>query len=531
MNVLSQTITTRRMLAAFAAAAMLGGVTMNAEAALKPYTGGDGSLWSSGANWPSGLPNSGVDSVSLRSDATPNGSTFDLADGFTITGLSAGSRSIDSIDITANHAINLNNQTLNVSGNLVVGETSGNGTATGTITLRNGTLSLSGGNLDVGMKTGTNGVNATGILTATSDATFLSSDLNRLFVGYKSHQSGIADGTIDFSNAAAGTLNVAGGTNNIYIGARVPSAGSGGSATNGSVTLGDNWTSTTFGTDSERADMHVGYRTGNGPSVGSLVQTGGTFTADLNNWTVAYNPSGSDATTTTGTINLTGVTAVDIDVNTLIIASRTTGTTGTVTVGAGDVLVNTIATIGGGTAGTLNLNRTDFAVAPGATLSVGTTGAVNSTIGGVSAGIDIRNIAAGALAVSSTVGTGSRGLEITFEENPTGVDWVATAAEANGIFYGLKWAGNQTANLTDILNGTDNIIGNTDDRIRWYDSALTGQFAGKVSIFYDGVSGLNTDATYIGFYTSVIPEPASLALLGLGGMLMLPRRQRAGWSA
>ena len=517
----------RIVLAAIAAAGLLVGPSLS-QAALKPYTGGDGTLWSSNGSWSSGIPTSGADSVSLRSTTTSTGSTFDLADGFTLTGLSAGSRSLDSSDSAADHTINLNARTLNVTGNIVVGETNGNQDFTGSLTLRNGTMSQSNGALDIGIDTtGNTGIDGVGSLTAGADLVFNTNNLTRLRVGWRTGSSGSAVGTLDLS-AASGTLNVAGGTDNIQIGVR-RDGGSNSGFTSGVVTLGNGWTSTTLGSSSVRADMGVAYRVSNNEGItGSFTQSGGTFTAHLGYLYVGQTFAG-DTPTVTGTVSLTGATS-NIDVNTLRIATQNNNHTGTVTVGTGDVLVNTAAIIGGGTKGTLNLNRTDFAVGSGATLTLGTTGEINSTIGSVSAGIDIANTATSALVVNASATIASnRGIEITFQENPIDADWVATAAEANGIFYGLKWAGDKVNTLKALL-GTNQLNGGTldGDRLQWYDSALTGQFAGKVSIFYDGTGPgtLGTDATYIGFYVDVIPEPGCLALLAAGGLTMLPIRGR-----
>jgi len=356
---------------------------------------------------------------------------------------------------------------------------------------------------------------------------FTSSKLTRLTVGYKTVTTGPSVGTIDFTNVASGVLNVAGGADTVLIGASLGGSSSGTTST-GTVTLGSNWTSTSLGSSSNRADLRIGVRSVNSAATGTFTQTGGTFTADLDAWHVG-STGAQDTTLANGTLDLTGVTSLDIDANILRVGTSAVNATGTVTLPTGNVIVNTSTTIGGGTKGTVNLNRTDFAVGSAATLTLGTTGEINSTIGSVSAGIDIVNTSAVALVINNTAQvSNTRGLEITFEANPLGVDWIGSATGADGIFYGFKWAGNKVATLDGIRNGTDNIIGNADDTLVWNQTGLTGQFANKAVLFYDGTGPgtLNTDATYIGFYT-VIPEPSSSALLILGvGALVSVRRRR-----
>jgi len=423
---------------------------------------------------------------------------------------------------TYNHTIDLNATQLSVTQTTT---TPGLYVATGTnqivtLNLTNGTFAMTGGQFDVGAAATTG---PQGTLNGSSSLAFTSSQITRMHVGTG---GGNGTGTVNFTTVSSGVLSVAGGLNTVLVGAG--SSSSSGTGATGTVTLGNNWTSTTIGSNSVRGDLKIGSRTSNRAMTGTFTQSAGTFTADLLDWHVG-STGGQDVTTVNGALNLTGVTGLDIDVTNLRVGTSTANATGTVTLPTGNVIVNTSALIGGGTKGTLNLNRTDFAVGSAAILTLGTTGEINSTIGSVSAGIDIANTAVGALVISNTAQvSNTRGVEITFEANPVGVDWKASATGADGIFYGFKWAGNKISTLNGIRDGTDNILGNTDDTLVWNQTGLSGQFLNKATLFYDGTGPgtLGTNATYIGFYT-VIPEPASLSLLAIGGLGLMRRRRRA----
>ena len=60
-------------------------------------------------------------------------------------------------------------------------------------------------------------------------------------------------------------------------------------------------------------------------------------------------------------------------------------------------------------------------------------------------------------------------------------------------------------------------------------SAIFGNTEYTWDITYQGngsISGGGNDVMLTDLSTAVIPEPASFALLGLGGLAMLPRRRR-----
>jgi len=494
----------------------------NTFAAVRTWdAGASDEKWTSNANWDNAAGVVTGDDVVFNATGTSVTTLMDETSPFVINSLR--------LNATAAHTIDLQTNQLKIdasvaSPGLFLGV---NGGATASLAVTNGTFNVSNSNLDVGVRSATNGA-AQGSLSGTSTLAFTSSNLTRLTVGYKTVTTGPAVGTIDFTNVASGVLNVAGGTDTVLIGATLGGSSSGTDST-GTVTLGSNWTSTTLGSSSSRADLRIGVRSVNSGATGTFTQSGGTFTADLTNWHVGSTGT-QDTSNAVGTMNLTGVSGMDIDANVLRVGISQANATGTVTLPTGNVIINTSATIGGGTKGTLNLNRTDFAVGSSAILTLGTTGEINSTIGSVSAGIDIANTAAGALVISNTAQvSNTRGVEITFEADPVGVDWQASATGADAIFYGFKWAGDKVATLNGIRNGADNILGNTDDTLVWNQTGLSGQFAGKATLFYDGTGPgtLNTNATYIGFYTSIIPEPTMFGIVGgFTGLMMLRRRRR-----
>jgi hypothetical protein len=152
-----------------------------------------------------------------------------------------------------------------------------------------------------------------------------------------------------------------------------------------------------------------------------------------------------------------------------------------------------------------------YNLADGASLTV--TGATAIATAGLSRGrlyIDVGDSASG-LTVGTSLAVGTDGLiDITFTEDPLDA-LLGSALTHTDILYGLMWAGDHETTLT-----------NLDTKLTWDDTTnLTGDFYDAVSIFYDS----GTDATYVGFYISIIPEPGSFALLTLGTAWLLNRHR------
>jgi hypothetical protein len=169
---------------------------------------------------------------------------------------------------------------------------------------------------------------------------------------------------------------------------------------------------------------------------------------------------------------------------------------GSLTLPAGDMTVGGMARVGEGGAGALTLNGTRLALTTpsGTGLKVGTGGRVNVNVGAQSCGPEFSRDSSAAMILDSTTTTG-RGLMITFTRNPIGPGGLplerGTAADHDGIFYGLKWSGDRTATAAYELGYYVN-----SSNVSWDDSALTGPFADAVNLFYDPA----TNATYIGCY-------------------------------
>jgi len=303
----------------------------------------------------------------------------------------------------------------------------------------------------------------------------------------------------------------------------------------------------------QRGKARIGYRPFNskdGMSLGNadgMLQTRtGTFQAHLTSLSVGVNDrtdvSGAQRGATglldlrNSTFTATGLDvsggAVNIGRTAITTIDTPSGGSGRVYLPAGNAIANTLNLGSTNTAmtGLLDMTGTTFVVQTSVNNSV--TGRIDARIQGSSAGLDITNSASAGLAINSgALISLTRGLDITFTQNPADLQTsVSNAGSATGVFWGLRWKGNHTGDLTALL-GSDGINGTLNgDVLRWNQTGLTGAFSNAVNIFYDaglGTVGRPLDMTYIGFYT-VIPEPASVTLLVLGGLpLLLSRRRRA----
>ncbi|MEI6970948.1 MAG: LamG domain-containing protein [bacterium] len=382
------------------------------------------------------------------------------------------------------------------------------------------------GNIYVGYQSGGNGtlVQAGGLFVAY---------VNDLLVGRSvGNTYGTVPGTLDLSAVDNGTLDVA---NNFIVGRKYG---------NGVLRLGNNWT-VRVGTSSawagafyvgawEYQDTYdAGYvAAGSGGSLaiyaGSVnigtsgYKTGASGTANfggmtgpvvLNANSLSIGTAGGQASGY-GTLDLRSTTNLAFNVGTVVMGTPENdyghGAIGTLFLGAGTGTVGAI-TLGdsrysSGTPSSIVTYGTRLKLTTSLTMNL--LSSVTNYIGSTPGGWDIVNTNKGALSIhgSSTIAAG-RGLSLSFTANPSGyVHYTADSSEANGVHWGLRWAGNHTNELTNLWYGADGIQGSTDDRLRWDASALSGEFAGKAGILYDaglGTDGRPLDMTYIGFYVKV----------------------------
>jgi len=414
---------------------------------LRPYTGANGTLWSDTASWnPTVVPISG-DDVSMRNTAGTN--TFDLATPFTLGTLGVASRTLDASSTNVTTSIDLNAGVRNFA-NVVVGEESGNAAATtGNLTLSNGTINISA-LLQIGRKSGAGTGDPTGTVIGTSNLTFNST--GNIEVGFNagSANGAVAVGTLDMTNVAAGTISVA-SLGSIRVGS---SSGGTGTTATGTVTLGNNWTSTTVGVDaSNRAIMEIGRKSNNTASTGSFTQTAGTFNAFLSTLDVGHTTNGANNAAVSGTLTLTG-TSPTID-TTILNIGNANGAAGVVTLGN-----NATLTVGGGNVNVGN----GSSVATSSQLTFGTGG--NFTVGGLG------NIVIGRANVNATTTTGT----VSLGSTTTTLGTIANRVAALSI-------GTRTGNTSGLSSGSLTQTG----------GSFTGYFTSlNVGQVTNGTAGLNT---------------------------------------
>jgi len=413
------------------------------------YTGANGTLWSNTTSWAGAVVPIGGEDVSIRNTAIGT-NTFDLATPFTLGTLSVASRTLDASSTNVTTTIDLNAGVRNFA-NVVVGEETGITTSatTGNLTLSNGTVNIST-LLQIGRKNGANNGDPTGTLTGTSNLTFNST--GNIEVGFNAgtNTTTVATGTLNLTNVAAGTISVA-SLGSIRVGSS--SAGST-SVANGTVTLGNNWTSTTVGVDaSNRAIMEIGRKSNNTASTGSFSQTAGTFNAFLSTLDVGHTTLSNNGAAVSGTLTLTG-TSPTID-TTILNIGNSTGAAGVVTLGN-----NATLTVGGGNVNVAN----GSSVAASSQLTFGTGG--NFTVGGLG------NIVIGRANVNATTTTGT----VSLGSSTTALGTLANRTTALSI-------GTRTGATSGLSNGTLTQTGGS------FTGYFTGLNVGQVS---SGTTGLNT---------------------------------------
>ncbi len=434
---------------------------------LRYYTGATGTLWSSTTSWAGSIVPVGGDSVSTRNTATGT-NTFDLATPFILGTLGVASRTLDSSSNSVTTATDFSGKTLNAT-NLTVGEVNFTGDYTGSWSPSNGTINLSNGALQVGVRTGTNtgaGI-GNGTITGASNLNFNAVNLSNIRIGASSSTSGAGVGALNFTNISQGTLSVQGGVDAVVIGGRIGGS-SGSTGGTGTVTLGSNWDSTSFGTSGTRADVRIGYRTSNGPATGTLTQSGGTFTTYANNFSVAGSSNLTDPTSISGTINLTGTSSALIDATNLQIANASTASSvvnGSLTLGSGGQIVAGTTVVGrsGSTSATtqasLTLNNASLTVAGATgTLTVNSKGKIDAAVGlaiggNNQGGVIVQNSAVAALTINSLT-TDSRGLRFTFGAI-NGSSWdLGDPTNFGAIYYAIKWNGaDRTSTINSFISG------------------------------------------------------------------------------
>jgi hypothetical protein len=133
-------------------------------------------------------------------------------------------------------------------------------------------------------------------------------------------------------------------------------------------------------------------------------------------------------------------------------------------------------------------------------LNISLEGSMAITVGGSASGLVIENPSGSAMMLAAGVDR----ISLLFEDPKS-------PSEA---YWGLLWKGDHLAQLTAWLNSHQ------------INAGLTGNILNLDDVKVSLINQMGTQYTYVGF-ENVVPEPATLSLLAIGGLAMLRRRKSA----
>lgn len=338
----------------------------------------------------------------------------------------------------------------------------------------------------------------------------VSGHLSHINIGYNNRDEGQVTGVVDLSTASGGSINTYG--HNTLI-------GYGGDA-DGQFLLGA--TDDVFGRTDNRTFLVIGHTEGRAGtlSAGEMAKTGGTFEGHFSNIWVGRNWRGDNTNAADGLLDLSGTTMTAFDFeNGEMIIGRGYDAVGEIIFPAGTVNARGRTFVGDpdagaevGGSGRLALLQTLFVVADNTEIDVEASGEIDTLISGLSSGLSVEQIANWGLEIRS-LATAGGGIELTF-------DAPSFTPDASNPYWGLRWRGDHVAALEAWLlagayTGTGEIVATEISPLLDINDLTVG-------MYNDGVD----DYSYIGF-TTIVPEPATLALLALGGVAMVARRKRS----
>lgn len=111
--------------------------------------------------------------------------------------------------------------------------------------------------------------------------------------------------------------------------------------------------------------------------------------------------------------------------------------------------------------------------------------------------------------------------------NPSG--WTFTQTTSTGFGTGLRWTVPAAGELTpgSTLSGFTFTTTTTPDELAGLSIFGNHPPVGTTFVYEHAFTGLTSSGGSATFVTSVVPEPASLAALGMGGLCLLRRRRRS----